>query len=265
VPINYETWLVQLMYETYEIVDMVDEASNVKTFLFDKNIPAKPGQFIMVWLPGISEKPFALSSDNAITVKKLGPFTEKLFGLKIGNKLFIRGPYGNSFLDFIRDNNKYFIAGGTGAAPLAFFVEWLNNKPTVLLGAKTKDEIVFEKRFRNLADTLVSTNDGSYGIKGIVTDLFDELKIKNDSQFFICGPEKMMVAAVENALQYTKAENIILSLERYMKCGHGICGGCEIGGLRVCTDGPVFSYETISKFNDFGRVKRDRTGKRVEV
>jgi dihydroorotate dehydrogenase electron transfer subunit len=249
------------MYEPYEIIDITYEADNIKTFLFNKNIAAKPGQFVMVWMPGISEKPFSLSSDNGITVKKLGLFTEKLFSLAIGDKLFIRGPYGNSFLDFARESKKYFIAGGTGAAPLAFFAEWLNENPVVLLGAKTKDELLFEKRF---SDVLVSTDDGSYGTKGMVTDLFDEIKIKNDSQFFICGPEKMMAVAVNKALEHTKPENIILSLERYMKCGHGICGNCEIGGLRVCTDGPVFSYNTL-QFTVFGKYKRNKTGKMIEV
>jgi dihydroorotate dehydrogenase electron transfer subunit len=253
------------MYENYEIIEIMDEANNVKTFLLDNKIVAKPGQFVMVWLPGISEKPFSLSYDNGITVKKLGPFTEKLFDLHIGDKLFLRGPYGNSFLDFAKDSNKYLIAGGTGAAPLAFFAEWLDKKPTVLLGARTKDELVFENRLRRVADVLVSTDDGSCGIKGMVTELFNKISPSKNSQFFICGPEKMMFAAAKKALQYTQAINIILSLERIMKCGYGICGNCEIEGLRICVDGPVFSYETISRFNDFSRFKRDKTGKKVEI
>ncbi len=246
------------MYEHYKITDIVDEANNVKTFVLDKKILAKPGQFVMLWLPGVSEKPFSLSSDNAITVKRLGVFTERLFKMGIGNELFIRGPYGNSFLDFAKEGNKYLIAGGTGAAPLSFFAEWLNENPTVLLGARTKDELIFERRFKGV---LASTDDGSHGIKGMVTDLFNEIKIKNNSQFFICGPEKMMAAAVGKALEHTQEENIILSLERYMKCGHGICGNCEIGGLRVCVDGPVFSYSSIKDNEHFGKFKRSKTGR----
>jgi dihydroorotate dehydrogenase electron transfer subunit len=252
------------MYENCEIIDIMDEADGVKTFVFDNKIVAKPGQFVMVWLPGISEKPFSLSSDNGITVKKLGTFTEKLFNLQIGDKLFIRGPYGNSFLDFAREGDKYLIAGGTGAAPLAFFAEWLDKKPTVFLGARVRDEIIFENRLRRVANVLVSTDDGSYGIKGMITELFNKLSPKKNSQFFICGPEKMMFAAAKKALEHTKPENIVLSLERYMKCGYGICGNCETGGLRVCTDGPIFSYKTISS-TDFGKFRRDKAGKKVEI
>ena len=253
------------MYEECEIIDIVNEANNVKTFLFNKTIDANPGQFVMVWLPGISEKPFSLSYNNGLTVKKLGPFTTALFDLHVGDKLFIRGSYGNSFLDFSKDSNKYLIAGGTGAAPLAFFAEWLKERPTVLLGAKTKDELIFEKRFRNVADILISTDDGSYGTKGMVTDLFDKMNVKSNSKFFICGPERMILECAQKALKYTQGENIILSLERYMKCGYGICGGCEIGGLRICIDGPVFCYKTISELTDFGKFKRDKTGKKVEL
>lgn len=251
------------MYEHYEIIDILDEADNVKTFIFDKKIIAKPGQFVMLWLPGISEKPFSLSYDNGITVKKFGPFTEKLFDLKIGDKLFMRGPYGNSFLDFVKEGPKYIIAGGTGAAPLAFFADWLNSKPTVLLGAKSKSQLVFEKRFRRHADILISTDDGSLGIKGRTTDLFDKADISKNSQFFICGPEKMMRDAAEKALKYTQAENIILSLERIMKCCRGLCGSCEIGGYRVCIDGPVFRYDKVA--SSLGKYRRDSLGKKISL
>jgi dihydroorotate dehydrogenase electron transfer subunit len=252
------------MYEQYKIIDIVDEANNVKTFVLDKKILAKPGQFVMLWLPGVSEKPFSLSSENGITVKKLGAFTESLFKLGIGDELFIRGPYGNSFLDFAKEGSKYLIAGGTGTAPLAFFAEWLNENPTVFLGARTEDDLIFENRFKG-SDTFISTDDGSHGMKGMVTDLFNGIKIKNNSQFFICGPENMMTAAVSKALEHTQEENIILSLERYMKCGHGICGNCEIGGLRVCVDGPVFSYASIKDNKHFGKFKRSKTGEKIEL
>ena len=112
-----------MKHEAYKIIGIVDEARDVKTFLFNKDIGAKPGQFVMAWIPGINEKPFSLSYENGITVKNLGPFTSELFKLDVGDKLWLRGPYGNSFSDFVKDSAKYIIAGGTGAAPLAFFVE----------------------------------------------------------------------------------------------------------------------------------------------
>ncbi|MFH0832202.1 MAG: dihydroorotate dehydrogenase electron transfer subunit [Candidatus Aenigmatarchaeota archaeon] len=245
------------MYEVCKIIDVVDEAKNVRTFFLDKKIDAMPGQFVMVWLPGINEKPFSLSYENGITVKMLGPFTKSLFDLHIGDKLWIRGPYGNSFIDFVGDSKKYLIAGGTGAAPLAFFAEWLNEKPTVILGARSKDGLVFADRFRKKSNLLITTNDGSCGSCGFVTDLVKD----DDAQFFICGPEKMMLACVQ---KIKTPENIILSLERYMKCGCGICGNCELSGLRVCKDGPIFRYSAIVN-SDFGRSKRNEIGKMVSV
>ncbi len=247
-------------HNVYRITEIFDEAKDARTFFLDSHLKAKPGQFVMVFIPGIGEKPFSVSYTNGITAKRIGGFTSTLFDLQANDKLWIRGPYGNSFLDFAGSGKKYIIAGGIGAAPLGFLSERLNNA-TVLLGAKSKDELVFEKRFKSV---LVSTDDGSYGMKGLVTELLDNLKIESNAQFFICGPEKMMLSAAKKAMHHVKAENIILSLERYMKCGVGLCGSCELSGLRVCTDGPVFSYDKLLD-SEFGRHKRDRTGKIISV
>jgi dihydroorotate dehydrogenase electron transfer subunit len=253
------------MYEHYKITDIVDEANSVKTFVLDKKILAKPGQFVMLWLPGISEKPFSLSSDNSITVKRLGPFTAKLLESRVGDKLWLRGPYGNSFNDFSKNSKKYIIAGGTGAAPLAFFADSLQEKPTVLMGARSKDDLVFENRFRKKADVLIATMDGSAGKKGFASDLIDDISVGRNAQFFVCGPEKLAVAVIEKTAKSTQEENIILSLERYMKCGCGVCCNCEMGGLRVCADGPIFAYSSIKNNEHFGKSKRSKTGERVEL
>lgn len=248
------------MHKAYRITEIADEAKDVKTFFLDSHLKAKPGQFVKVWIPGMNERPFSVSYSNGITVKRIGGFTSALFDLQANDKLWIRGPYGNSFLDFAGNGKKYIIAGGIGAAPLGFLSEHLNNA-TALLGAKSKDELVFEKRFKSV---LVSTDDGSHGMKGFATDLLGNMEIESSAQFFICGPEKMMLSAAKKAMHHVKAENIILSLERYMKCGVGLCGSCEFSGLRVCTDGPVFSYDKLLD-SEFGRQKRDRTGKMVEL
>jgi dihydroorotate dehydrogenase electron transfer subunit len=250
-----------------EIKEVVDEADNVKTLIFDKNIEAKPANFVMAWLPGISEKPFALAYIDpiGITLKPLGLYTQKLFSMKKGDKAWIRGPYGNSFLDFIDNRKKnYLVAGGTGAAPLALLAEQIK-EPTVFLGGRSSKDLVFEDRFRKSSEIVVSTNDGSKGIHGMVTDIFDDIEIAKNSQFFVCGPEKMMLAVSKKAMEFTSAENIFCSLEKYMKCSRGICGQCDICGYRVCTDGPVFSYKELMDCKDFGTMKREITGKLVAV
>ncbi len=250
------------LYSPCRIIDIVDEAKDVKTFLLESSLDAKPGQFVKVWIPGVNEKPFSISGSNSITVKKLGEFTSKLFESQEGDTMMIRGPYGNSFLDFAGDGKKYIVAGGIGAAPLVFLSEQL--KATVLLGAKTKDEIAFEKRFRERCNVMISTDDGTYGKGGFVIDLLDDINIEKDSQFFICGPERMMVSAAKKALNYTRAENIIFSLERYMKCSVGLCGSCEFNGYRICIDGPVFRYDKLIG-SEFGKLKRDGSGRLINL
>lgn len=277
-------------HEIYTITKIDDEAKDAKTFKSDKNMDSRPGHFVMAWLPGISENPFSVSYSRpfGITVKKVGDensFTSKLFELEVGDKIWVRGPYGNRFprhagevpdgiIAGIGDhtNNAYLIAGGTGAIPLAYLSENLRIygfHTTVFLGARTRDEIIFEDRFTRSSEELhVSTDDGSSGYKGFVTDLFAdfyrEYTIKSNSLFYICGPEKMMKDAAEKAMKFTEPKNIFLSLERYMKCGNGVCGSCEINGYRVCSDGPVFSYEQISG-GDFGKYARTKSGVRKEL
>lgn len=270
-------------HEVYTITEIKNEAKEVKTFRFDKLIVGAPGQFVMAWLPGISENPFSISYNTplGITVKRVGDensFTSELFKLDVGDKLWIKGSYGRGFPDipvgtsFLDGsppfNDIYLIGGGTGAIPLAYFSEfksWCGTCPTVFLGSTTKDELIFEERFRKSSkELLISTDDGSYGYKGLVTDLFEKIEIKPNSLFYVCGPERMMEVAAKKALKYTDAENIFLSLERYMKCGNGRCGSCEVNGYRVCADGPVFSYSQISG-GDFGKYIRTKSGKKVEI
>jgi len=265
-------------HEVHKITDIKDEAKDVKTFRLDKSINAIPGEFVMCWIPDVSEKPFSVSDNSplSITAKKVGgedSFTSRLFRLKTGENLWIRGPCGRGFPNYpvgvgFYHKDIYLIAGGTGAIPLAFSSIVRSKSgfpPTVLLGARTKDEIIFEEKFRNSSKQLfISTDDGSYGYKGMVTDLFDQVKIKSNSLFCICGPEKMMEVAAKKALKYTDADSILLSLERYMKCGTGKLGCCEINGYRVCADGPVFPYSQI-RGGDFGKYHRTKSGLRVEL
>ena len=250
------------------IKEIREEADNVRTLILDKKIDAEPANFVMVWLPGINEKPFALAYTDpiGITLKALGDYTQKLVKMKKGDKLWIRGPYGNSFFDFIDNKKKhYLVAGGTGAAPLALLAEQIKKKSTVFLGGRSKKDLVFEGRFKKISEVFVSTNDGSKGVHGLVTDIFNQVKIEKNSQFFICGPEKMMNAVSKKASEFTDPDNIFCSLEKYMKCSRGICGQCDVCGYRVCTDGPVFSYKQLIGCNDFGSMKREKTGKLISI
>jgi len=255
-----------MFYKPVKITEIRKEGREIKTFLFDETIQAEPGQFVMVWVPGIAEKPFSISYQTpfGITVKRRGPFTSALFELKEGDTLWVRGPYGNGFpVDKLNSSsNVYIVGGGIGTAPLAFLAEKLEVEVVSFLGAKSYDEIIFEGRFRRVGETHVITEDGSRGDKGVVTDLIRKYQVRENSKAAVCGPEKMLSNTSKILESYLKPGNIYISLERYMKCGRGLCGSCECGGYRVCVDGPVFSYEQLKIVEDFGNFRRDRAGKK---
>lgn len=246
--------------EMVRIKNIVDENPYVKTFFLDKKIDAKPGQFVMVWIPGIDEKPFSLSyagKETAITVEEKGKFTSALFRMKEGDKIGLRGPYGNGFTI---KANACVVAGGCGIAPLSPLLERLKN-PFVIQGARSKDRIIFSGRFKRAN---ITTDDGSFGTKGFVTDVLENaLKKKKFAIVYTCGPEIMMKRVFEMCERY--GIECEASLERYMKCGFGVCGQCEADGLRVCRDGPVFSTEHLRKVRDFGNFARLKSGEKVAI
>jgi dihydroorotate dehydrogenase electron transfer subunit len=247
-------------YHHTKIESIIEHSDNVRSFIFDEHLKSKPGQFAMVWLPGVDEKPISLSAPNRITVKKIGPFTEKLFEKAAGSYLDIRGPYGNGFPDVVLNTA---IGGGVGIAPLAHFLG--QNYPSVnrfVIAGKTESDLIFLDDLIQKYGTdnvTAATEDGSYGEKGLITDIDIP---KSDHNYFICGPEIMMKKVAEKLVGDGAAPSrIYLSLERYMKCGGGVCRSCSVSGLSVCSDGPVFRYDKIKDLPHFKEgYHRTRTG-----
>jgi len=255
-------------YHHVHIDRIIEHSEDVRSFIFDNgglNFDSKPGQFVMVWLPGIDEKPFSLSSKNMITVERVGPFTEKLFQKKRGF-LDIRGPYGNGFP---RMRFSTIIGGGCGIAPLHHFIGDSVPGLSYVLAGETRDDLIFLEDFLKSVEegkhysgnkVVTATKDGSHGIKGIATDI--EIPDKG-GDFYVCGPEVMMQkVAVKLVNEGVKDKRIFLSMERYMKCG-GMgprCGSCLISGYPVCSDGPVFRYDKIKDLSHFNKFRRTRTG-----
>ncbi len=241
------------------ITKVVEETPTIRTFFFDTSFELIPGQFVMVWIRGVDEIPMALSYENAITVQKVGSATSALFELGECDSVGIRGPFGKGF--DVRKGNILLVAGGLGAAPLAPLAEKAGAegaKITTLLGAKTKDELLFRKRFEAVGEVRVATDDGSEGKHGYVTQLLDDLK--NYNQVYCCGPEPMMKKVLDKVTP-SKAQ---FSLHRYIKCGLGICGACCVDGLRVCKDGPVFAGDVLKR-TEFGVYRRNECGERVKI
>ncbi|HNX16928.1 MAG TPA: dihydroorotate dehydrogenase electron transfer subunit [Methanoregula sp.] len=244
------------------ITEVKDETPSVKTFFFDREFSFEPGQFVMVWVPGVDEVPMALSSANSITVQKVGDATGAMFGFSAGNPLGIRGPFGNGFT---KGEKMLAIAGGVGAAPLLPLAR-ADCVMTMLLGARTEKELLFVDQLDESTDVLIATDDGSLGQRGFVTDLMNDLNLAIYDRIAVCGPEPMMRAVLAKIDSAGFAAKTEFSLHRYMKCGVGICGSCCIDpdGLRVCRDGPIFSGDKLKK-SEFGHYMRDASGRKKNI
>jgi len=245
------------------------ENADVKTFFFEYPQEVIPGQFFMIWIPGVDEIPMSVSYINkrgvrGITFERVGDATKALFELKEGDKIGVRGPYGNGFR--ISGKRILFVGGGTGIAMIIPAVEEAINKKisvTVILGVKNKNELFFENRLKKCgAEVHISTDDGSVGYKGLATELAKEIIADNEFDLVLtCGPEMMM----KNLYKICKDIPFQASLERYMKCGIGICGQCCVDkGLRVCVEGPIFDEKTLKDIEDFGIFKRDPSGRKIK-
>src|SRR3989344_3373265 len=259
-PFNCKEWKTELP-EMVEITKVTQEAKDIKSFFFKFDKEVRPGQFVMVWVPGVDEKPYVVSyqkgKEMAISSHMIGPFTKALDRLRKGDKIGVRGPYGKGFTP---KKNACVIGGGVGMASVSTLIDALGN-PTILMGARDKAHVLYKKRYPK---AMIATDDGSEGFHGFVTDLFKEqLKKKRFSIVYTCGPEIMMKKVVEICNE--KGIDCEASVERYMKCGYGICGNCVIDDQLVCVDGPVFNREKLNKLNDFGRFEHLKNGKKVAL
>ena len=262
---------------TTTIIDILTESSSVKTYIFkDKqSAKAKPGQFLMLWLPGIDEIPLSIldATDKGIisvAVKNVGTTTQHLHNMKPGATIGIRGPYGNSFTQ--NQGNTLLIGGGTGIAPLLFLAKTLSGKTkklTFIVGAKTKNELLFIDQLNKICQEknklITTTNDGTYGIQGFVTEpLTTLLGQEKFDAIYTCGPEVMVKKIFE--LTQKHKQPLEASLERLMRCGIGLCGSCVIGKYRVCKDGTIFNEVQLNELKkELGTTKLDLSGNKIPI
>ena len=259
---------------TLPIKKIIQETKLIRSYIFEYPLKAKPGQFVNVWIPGVDEKPFGVADQDAktfmLTISKVGPFSCKMHELKVGDKVGVRGPYGQGF-KFKKGDRIAMVAGGYGVAPLHFAAKEAGKtdaKVDFILGARSEGQLVFVDRLEKLKNVKLhlATDDGSAGFKGFTTEvLVDLLKKQKFDEIFAVGPEIMMKKTFELAEKHKI--HVQMSLERYMKCGFGVCGQCCVDdeGLCVCKDGPVFGSETLRKIKEFGKYHRDKVGRKVEV
>jgi dihydroorotate dehydrogenase electron transfer subunit len=261
-----------------KIEKIVEETSTVRTFAFRDvaSSIAGPGQFLMVWIPQVEELPMSVmiwseKSYAAVTVRKKGYGSTSLYNMRVGESLGVRGPYGNSFAIPMDARKVMLVGGGTGLVPLLRLAIHLNSTridTTLIIGAKTHSEVFFERLALNcLGDTIhrivVTTEDGSYGIKGQTTDAMIKLiRSEKFDAIYTCGPEGMMKKVYD--LAEARSIPVQASLERHMKCGIGICASCCIGDKLVCKDGTVFDSENLSSLSEFGLEYRDKSGRKCK-
>ncbi len=230
----------------------------------------KPGQFVEVSVFGIGEAPISLSSSPTkkgsfeLCVRKLGNVTTKLHTMHEGDKIGIRGPFGNGFdVNFLKGKNLMFVAGGLGIAPLrSMFNFVLDNRKefghvSLLYGCKEPREVLFGKEMAALAQrpdvefhsAVNWCPDGEMwtGSIGVITTLIPQVSFDpNDIYAIVCGPPVMYKYVIGDLkARNVPDDHIIVSLERRMKCGVGKCGHCQINEIYVCKDGPVFNYSKI--------------------
>jgi len=254
---------------TIKIAEIIEETKDIRTFVFQHNLGAKPGQFIMLTDFEGGEKPFSISdcteTEFFITVKRIGDFTTRLFQKNAGDFVSIRGPFGSSF--FISSGNVLLVGGGYGTPPLYFLAqELLKNgaKVTVVNGAKTKEDLVFCDKFKELGVEYQNiTQLGCLGRAGTSVDLAKEAITGQKFDYvYAAGPEMMMKALQPHLLDLEYE----FLFERYMKCAIGICGNCTMDplGIRLCVEGPVLPKKLVEQLTEFGKYHRDATGKRIE-
>ncbi len=242
------------------------DSRNFATLFFDYDLPFKPGQFIMVWIPGLDEKPYTISFHSkkrfGVTIEAKGIFSQKAISLDKGDLIGVRGPFGNGF-EINPEEKVAVVAGGCGMAPLATLVEKLPEDTCFIHGARSREFILYPERFD--IQRHFCTDDGSFGQKGLVTDLLEQQIVSSQhfDRVYTCGPEIMMYHVFKVCERHHIPCQV--SLERYMRCGFGVCGACVCGSQVVCKDGPVFNSKDLREMPDFNKSALLKSGKAVDL
>lgn len=245
-----------------EILDIKKHTEIEYTFRLSFDGKVKPGQFFEVSLPKYGEAPISVSGIGRgyveLTIRRVGVVTEEIFNYFVGQKLFLRGPYGNGFdVENYKGKEVIVVAGGTGLSPVKGIVDYFSQNPkeansfTLISGFKSPDDLLFKedmeewKRNINFILTVDKAEEGYEGQVGLVTRFIPELNIEdmNKVEVIVVGPPMMMKFTVMEFLKRGIAEHKIwISQERKMCCGLGKCGHCKIDDTYICIDGPVFNY-----------------------
>jgi NAD(P)H-flavin reductase len=261
---------------------VVDEIHEVKTFYWHFEHEAdqeafrrfRPGQFAQVSLFGAGEFPLSLPpspTENELffTCRRVGSCSAALHELRPGDRFGVRGPYGNGFpMGSYQGKNLVFVAGGIGLIPLRSCIIYAiahrehYESIQIFLGARSPQDLMYVQDLERWSQaagiechlTVDRAAEGWTGDVGVVGALFNKPGITvpvDNTIAFVCGPPVMFRFVLRDLLALgLHKQNIVSTMERYMKCGVGKCGHCCIGVAYVCTDGPVFSVEQVEKLGE---------------
>lgn len=263
---------------TVRIVDIRPEVAGVATYrlcmedLRDAGAYRfQPGQFNMLYLPGVGESAISMSGDAETedgwvhTVRVAGNVTRTLENLRRGDTLGVRGPFGTGWpMDQLLGSDVVVVAGGLGLAPVRSLIyHFLRHRADfgqiwLIIGARSPEGLLFQAEYdewrRQGIDVQVTVDraiTGWSGQIGVVTVLLDRLRFADAgrTRLVTCGPEVMMKYAAASGIQRgIAADRIWLALERNMQCAAGFCGHCLLGPAFLCKDGPVLRFDRIQPY-----------------
>lgn len=253
-----------------KIVEVIKHTDLEYTFRMEYKGEVKPGQFFEISIPKYGEAPISVSgigeSTVDFTIRRVGKVTNEVFENYVGDRLFIRGPYGNGFdINNYKGKEVVIIAGGTGLSPVRGVIQHFAENPqdaestTLIAGFKSPKDVLFREDFEkwnekiNVIKTVDSAPEGYEGPVGMVTKYIPELKFRDPKNaVFICvGPPIMIKFTIMEIRKLgIEDEQIWTSYERKMCCGLGKCGHCRINEKYVCLDGPVFNYTEAKELID---------------
>lgn len=266
-----DTW----MPTPARIVAVHEENFNTRTFtteFVDEGLADlyrfAPGQFNMLYVPGVGEAAFSVSSNPAEpgriehTIRRVGSVTRCLWRIHERDIIGLRGPFGRGWpMDEMRDRHVVIVAGGIGIAPLRPVIYALVQEPSycrrlvLLYGCRTPEDRVYADELEKWEDSdalevLVTVDNATgdwSGPVGVVTDLLKRIKFAaEETVVLVCGPKVLNQAAAWSFLQlHVPPTQVYVNLERNMNCGFARCGHCQYGGHFVCSDGPVFRFSDI--------------------
>ena len=244
------------LMQVFQVEKKIVENPHTKTLLFDSGLEgAKPGQFVMVWLPGVGEKPFSIAAAAplALTISDVGPVSHALNEIGVGGRVWIRGPFGQGYR--LVGKKHLLVGGGYGAAPLAFLAEEAleqGHQVSVCLG-QNRLGLADGIKLSDMGCNARSHRRWVERLKGLVTKQVEKAILEDKPDcLYACGPTGMLLALAELCKQHVLSCQ--LSFEGLMRCGVGLCGSCELaedlcarvglpGGWLACHDGPVAYFD----------------------